>query len=98
MKKANTKQKHYHPAIGIVVILVLAIIAAVLVRHQPKDSSSSDVSLVKHDTEAAASSMETMPKLKNTLSVSDQKAGSSLIIDQVSLQKPGYVVIHEVTK
>src|SRR6185369_333337 len=99
MKKGNTKQKHYHPAIGIVVILVLALVAALLVRHQPKDASVNDLSLVKHDAAVTTASKngEVVPKLKNTLSMSEQKAGSSVVVDEVSLQKPGYVVLHEDT-
>ncbi len=36
---------------------------------------------------------EQVAKAKNTLTVSDQRAGSTVTIDTVSLQKPGFVVI-----
>lgn len=99
MKKGNTKQKQFHPVIGIAVILVLAVIAALLVRHQPKDGGTTDTALVKHEAAVAPvdKNGQAVPKLKNSLSVSPQKFGSNIVIDEVGLQKPGYVVIHEVT-
>jgi len=80
-----------------VIIAVLAIIAALLINHQANNSGvNSDSALVKHDAAVTTQPKtgETVPKTKNAISVSTQKAGSSIDIDEVSLQKPGYVVIH----
>jgi len=91
------KQKHYSPVAGLIIVAVLAIIAALLVTHQAnKDNGmDTDAALVKHGAAVSVTPAgDTTPKAKNMLSVSNQKAGPTVDIDEVSLQKPGFVAIH----
>lgn len=99
MEKNKTKLKHYHPVIGVLVLLLIAAAVAWYMNRPTTETGVEDATtLVNHDaavTPPDEPDAETVPKLKNRVVVSDQQAGSSVIIDEVGLQDPGYVVIHE---
>jgi len=93
----KNKQKHYHPVLGIVILLIIAAFVAWDVRRPDSGNSVEENSIVNHD--AALETNEqgaTVPKLKNAINVSDQAADTSIDIDYLSLQDPGFVVIHGV--
>jgi hypothetical protein len=98
MKAKQTTQKHYNPVAGLIAVAVLAILAALLVTRQANrdNSINNDAVLVNHDAAVTTTpnSDVAVPKTKNAVTVTGQKAGNSIVIDEVSLQKPGYVVIH----
>src|SRR5262245_36689358 len=95
MAKKSSKQKHYHPTTGVIILLALGAILAWYVKQPEKGPGLDDNALVIH--QGGTTQPSTAPSTtKNALSVSGQKAGSSIVIDEVSLQQPGYVVIHSV--
>lgn len=98
MKQSKTKQKHYHPVIGVLILLVIAAIVAWFVRRPHVETGVEDAALVNHDGAVEPASKpgeDAKPIQKNRLIMSPQRPGNSVIIDEVGLQNPGYVVIHE---
>ena len=93
-KSSGRKQpKHRHlPWLTIVGVGLLAAVGLYLAGRQPiLNPKSDDAALVKH----TAGNGGEVPKLTNALSVSAQKSGASVDIDEVSLVNGGYVVIHQ---
>jgi hypothetical protein len=90
------KHKLQKPWVGFVIIVVLAAGLAWYVMRPHPETGTEDTVIVTHNTpEPTKPGEDPTPRLKNSLTVSTQKAGSSIIVDEVSLQKAGFIVIHE---
>lgn len=92
MKKT---QKHYHPLLGIIILLIIAGLVGWYVRHKAQDIAVSDTT-----TSANQNAINTTPDSQkpttssgDRLLVSNQKAGPTIDIDEVSLTEPGFVTI-----
>lgn len=103
VKQKPTSRPHIRLGTSIVLIIgAAAILLAYWHWRKPSDTFDDKTALVRHETVPAPatdnsnpSTTDPQPRLQNIVSLSGQKAGSSVTVDQVNLQKPGYVVIHE---
>ncbi len=77
------------------IVIILALAGIVLLVRKPA-MAPSEIPLTANNQSANTNeSMHEATGSGAALSVSTQKAGSSAVIDQVTLTKPGFVVVHE---
>ncbi len=92
MKKTH---KHYHPLLGIVALIIIAGLAAWYVQRQARDIAVSDTTTSPNQLATVPDSQKPTPTPNGArLVVSTQKAGSTIDIDEVTLEQPGFVTIH----
>ncbi len=94
----KTNRKQINIAIGVIVLIVIALLLSRYAKR-PAPDSISDNTLTDDSVPADDESEDSTPAAQpaNRLLVSDQRAGSSLDIDEYTLHQPGFIAIHLVS-
>jgi hypothetical protein len=93
----KTKQ-NVNLVIGLVVLVVVALLLAWYVKQRPSPASNLSNNTNMNDTTPQPDGEDNPPAVAETnyVIVSDQRAGTTIDIDEVRLDRPGFVAIHEV--
>lgn len=78
------------------IVIILALGFIIFYVKKPAMAPTTEVQPVTNTSPLANQSADQTEKpAEGAISISPQKAGSSIVVDEITLSKPGFVVIHE---
>jgi hypothetical protein len=85
---------------GIIAVVAIVAIGTIVYMQSktstaPSSTDTPEVNVPENSDQTPVENQQLLPGTSNLINISDQEAGSSVVVDLVVFEKPGFIAVHE---